>query len=38
MGQGGFVNEFVDFVWKPLMKEIIEKKIKIITNAGGKFL
>jgi hypothetical protein len=35
MGEGGYVAEFVSDVWKPLMKEIITKKIKIVTNAGG---
>jgi hypothetical protein len=32
---GGFIDQFVSVVWKPLMKKIIEKKIKVITNAGG---
>lgn len=35
MGDGGFVSEFVYSVWKPLMKEIIQKNIKVIVNAGG---
>jgi hypothetical protein len=35
MGEGGFVAEFVSDVWKPLMRDIITKKIKIVTNAGG---
>lgn len=35
MGKDGFVKEFVDDVWKPLMKEIIAKNIRIVTNAGG---
>ncbi len=33
--EGGFVKEFVDTVWKPLAKDIIDRKIKVITNAGG---
>lgn len=35
MGEGGYVREFVDVVWKPLMKQILKKNIKIVTNAGG---
>ena len=35
MGEGGYISEFVTSVWKPLMKEILKKKIKVITNAGG---
>ena len=35
MGEGGYVKEYVDTVWKPLMKEIMKRKIKLITNAGG---
>lgn len=34
-GEGGYVAEFVTFVWKPLMKDILEKNIKVVTNAGG---
>lgn len=34
-GAGGYVAEFVTFVWKPLMRDIMEKQIKIVTNAGG---
>eukprot|EP00211_Chloroparvula_japonica_P004730 CAMPEP_0119134676 /NCGR_PEP_ID=MMETSP1310-20130426/17526_1 /TAXON_ID=464262 /ORGANISM="Genus nov. species nov., Strain RCC2339" /LENGTH=612 /DNA_ID=CAMNT_0007125497 /DNA_START=7 /DNA_END=1845 /DNA_ORIENTATION=+ len=34
-GKGGFIPDFVLRVWKPLMKEIVEKKIKVVTNAGG---
>jgi hypothetical protein len=34
-GEGGFVNEFVQFVWKPLMKQLLKNKTKIVTNAGG---
>ena len=34
-GAGGFVAEFVTFVWKPLMAEIMEKGIRVVTNAGG---
>jgi hypothetical protein len=35
MGDGGFVSEFVYSVWKPLMKQILAKNIKVIVNAGG---
>ena len=35
MGEGGFVSEFVYSVWKPLMKKIVEKNIKVVVNAGG---
>ena len=35
MGEGGYVSEFVHSVWKPLMKKIMEKNIKIVCNAGG---
>ena len=31
----GYVDEFVSLVWKPLMKKIIEKKMKVVTNAGA---
>ena len=27
--------EFITFVWKPLMAEIMKRNIRIITNAGG---
>lgn len=32
---GGFVGEFVQSVWKPLMKQILANKTKVVTNAGG---
>eukprot|EP01080_Neovahlkampfia_damariscottae_P008379 gene8379-204_t len=35
MGEGGYISEFVTSVWKPLIKTIMKKKIKVITNAGG---
>jgi len=35
MGEGGYVAEFVYSVWKPLMKEIMKRGVKVITNAGG---
>jgi hypothetical protein len=38
MGEGGYVAEFVSDVWIPLMKEIMSKGIKIVTNAGGALL
>ncbi len=34
-GEGGYVAEFVRIVWKPLMREIMEKGIRVVTNAGG---
>lgn len=34
-GEGGFVKEFLDTVYKPLMEPIIKRGIKIVTNAGG---
>lgn len=34
-GEGGYVAEFVKFVWLPLMKPLMERNIKVITNAGG---
>ncbi|KAI3654162.1 hypothetical protein MP228_000881 [Amoeboaphelidium protococcarum] len=34
-GVGGYVNEFVTFVIKPLLPLIVERKIKVVTNAGG---
>lgn len=38
MGEGGYVAEFVHDVFQPLMAEIVHKKIKVITNAGGRFI
>jgi len=35
MGEGGYVAEFVTDVFAPLLKEIVDKKIKVVTNAGG---
>jgi hypothetical protein len=35
MGDGGYVSEFVFSVWKPLMKDILAKNIKVVVNAGG---
>eukprot|EP01118_Nematostelium_gracile_P013304 TRINITY_DN5002_c0_g1_i2.p1 TRINITY_DN5002_c0_g1~~TRINITY_DN5002_c0_g1_i2.p1 ORF type:complete len:626 (-),score=175.22 TRINITY_DN5002_c0_g1_i2:28-1905(-) len=34
-GEGGYVREYVDTVWKPLMKQIMDRNIKLVTNAGG---
>lgn len=31
----GFVADFVSAVWKPLMKRIAERRIRVVTNAGG---
>jgi hypothetical protein len=36
VGGGGYIREYVETVWKPNMKKILDEKIKIITNAGGK--
>ncbi|HYC65287.1 MAG TPA: acyclic terpene utilization AtuA family protein [Reyranellaceae bacterium] len=33
--QAGYATDFVDVVMKPLAKEIADKKIKVVTNAGG---
>ena len=33
--QAGYATDFVSVVMAPLAKEIAEKKIKVITNAGG---
>ncbi len=33
--QAGYATDFVDVVVAPLAREIAEKKIKVITNAGG---
>ncbi len=35
VGGGGYIKEFVDTVWKPNMKKILQDKIKVVTNAGG---
>jgi hypothetical protein len=35
MGTRGFISEFAKAVWEPLLKEIVAKKIRVITNAGG---
>ena len=32
---GGHITEFAKTVWEPLLKDIVSKNIKIITNAGG---
>lgn len=31
VGEGGYVREFVSEVWRPLMKIIIERKIRVVT-------
>lgn len=36
MGEGGYVREFVTDVCKPLLKDLVAKKIRVVTNAGGK--
>lgn len=33
--QAGYATDFVDVVMAPLAREIAERKIKVITNAGG---
>ena len=35
MGEGGFVEDFVNGVWKPFGKMIMAKGIKVVVNAGG---
>eukprot|EP00759_Apiculatamorpha_spiralis_P038113 PhF_6_TR37558/c0_g1_i1/m.55649 len=35
MGEGGFVEEFATTVWAPLGQLFMEKRIKVVTNAGG---
>lgn len=35
MGNGGYIREFIEDVWKPLQNELTSKNIKVITNAGG---
>jgi hypothetical protein len=35
IGTGGHITEFAKVVWEPLLKEIVAKKIRVITNAGG---
>jgi hypothetical protein len=35
MGEGGYVREFVTDVCKPLLKDLVAKKIRVVTNAGG---
>lgn len=34
-GRGGFIAEFVNFVWRPLMLAIMRQNIRVVTNAGG---
>lgn len=34
-GTGGFVSEFAKSVWRPLMKDLVAKNIRVVTNAGG---
>jgi len=34
-GEGGYIADFIKFVLEPLWKDITQKNIKIITNAGG---
>ena len=34
-GTGGYVSEFAKWVWRPLMREIVQRNIKVVTNAGG---
>jgi Acyclic terpene utilisation family protein AtuA len=34
-GAGGYVAEFVKFVWKPIMKRVANGELRVITNAGG---
>ena len=34
-GAGGYIAEFVTFLWKPLMRDILDRGIRVVTNAGG---
>ncbi|CAG8432787.1 520_t:CDS:10 [Diversispora eburnea] len=34
-GEGGYIAEFISFVLKQNLPDIIKRKIKIVTNAGG---
>ncbi|KAG0297472.1 hypothetical protein BGZ98_000599, partial [Dissophora globulifera] len=34
-GQGGYVADFITFVWKRLCEDIVANGTKIVTNAGG---
>jgi hypothetical protein len=34
-GEGGYVADFLKFVWIPLMKPIMDSGVRIVTNAGG---
>ncbi|CAG8771964.1 6268_t:CDS:2, partial [Racocetra persica] len=33
--QGGYISEFLTYVLRPLLHEIVKYNIKIVTNAGG---
>ncbi|KAF9338571.1 hypothetical protein BGZ91_008509 [Linnemannia elongata] len=34
-GPGGYVGDFITFVWKRLIEDIVANGTKVITNAGG---
>eukprot|EP01125_Pyxidicula_operculata_P007726 TRINITY_DN2616_c0_g1_i3.p1 TRINITY_DN2616_c0_g1~~TRINITY_DN2616_c0_g1_i3.p1 ORF type:complete len:630 (+),score=111.76 TRINITY_DN2616_c0_g1_i3:758-2647(+) len=34
-GEGGYVAEFAKEIFAPLLKDLVEKNIKVVTNAGG---
>ncbi|KAF9430518.1 hypothetical protein BGZ76_000807 [Entomortierella beljakovae] len=34
-GPGGYVGDFINFVWKRLVEDIVANGTKVITNAGG---
>ncbi|KAG0099035.1 hypothetical protein BGZ93_009432 [Podila epicladia] len=34
-GPGGYVGDFITFVWKRLIEDIVANGIKVVTNAGG---
>ncbi|ORZ28319.1 hypothetical protein BCR41DRAFT_345116 [Lobosporangium transversale] len=34
-GPGGYVGDFITFVWKRLVEDIVANGTKVITNAGG---
>ncbi|KAG0242144.1 hypothetical protein BGW41_004767 [Actinomortierella wolfii] len=34
-GPGGYIGDFINFVWKRLLEDIVANGTKVITNAGG---
>ncbi|KAK3279982.1 hypothetical protein CYMTET_12157 [Cymbomonas tetramitiformis] len=35
VGKGGYIAEFVTEVWKPLCNDILDRGVRVVTNAGG---